>query len=406
MVESVESSHQVGESTTTESTNGNGPSSASSAGPSAGPSSPASPAGDAGPTEGQRVVEVAKKTLRARIKSPSLAPGCTEVVTTSAMAAQLHRTDLDAVSTDDHDHHLIFTPTISFSMGPGTRNGSFSLDMPDSPSSTTLPTFNIDKLPLHVERWAALQRITHEEAPSFNFVLQSEENPVKRMFGILVFLLTQGSGKDKVFKLAQNVAALTKYHSTAAESILFYGSAEDNLSKSRKALRTFKIFSEINKIICNTEPNIMTRRLMKAGHLYSICYFLLDHLVGLIEVKLYRAPAQTIAKVRWWKNVFSLLRLLTAFVVDFIFYRMGLVKEAQLRKDLEESPEGAEKEEMRAELHAVKLHRGTLRRSGFGNAINLTLLLSSLNVPVFRDLTMNYIALGGIVTAVLGIYKV
>eukprot|EP01064_Diplonema_japonicum_P000797 TRINITY_DN10531_c2_g1_i1.p1 TRINITY_DN10531_c2_g1~~TRINITY_DN10531_c2_g1_i1.p1 ORF type:complete len:351 (+),score=37.54 TRINITY_DN10531_c2_g1_i1:58-1053(+) len=305
-----------------------------------------------------------------------------------------------------HLAHLAFTPPMSIQVPPEEIPSSFCLDAEGREGSTTISETGehlpvgenaraLDLLPQQMERWAALQKGMHTVTPQCTFVLEPEKSKPVKYFGVLVFLLTQGSGKDKLFKLAQNVAALTSCVSSrsAASAELM----EDQLSRSRKVLRTFKIFSEINKILVNTEPDHQTRWLMHSGNLYSIVYYLLDHIIGLVELGFVKAEKSFYVSCKWYKNVFSLLRLVTSFLIDTIYYKLGLRKEQNLKAS---DPSHA------TELTAIHMHRSHLRRNFFANTVNLTLLLSSLRFPLFDKVTKTYASIGGILTALIGIYKV
>ena len=358
-----------------------------------------------------------------RLAGVTFEPDCAAGTSLSAIPP-VHRSTSGASDA----RHLTFTPPVCFAVPDDLPQAStFSLDANAHPTSPCdggpTPPHNssirgLSMLPEQIERWAHFQQTMHEEAPTFNFVLQPETNAAKKWFGIFVFLMTQGSGKDKVFKLAQNAAALANYYAAVGESKAFWTLTEGQLSRSRKVLRTFKIFSEVNKIVCNTEENPLTRFLMRAGHVHSIFYFLFDHVLGLIELRIMQTTERTTAAVKWWKNIFSTVRLLIAFMVDTLHYRMGLKKEADLKRDLEDLASPAapadtsshalheERVALRTDLKAVYTHRGVLRRNFAGNIINMVLLLSSLGARPFSRLTLNYVALGGIITALLGIYKV
>eukprot|EP01062_Namystynia_karyoxenos_P028872 TRINITY_DN217_c3_g2_i1.p1 TRINITY_DN217_c3_g2~~TRINITY_DN217_c3_g2_i1.p1 ORF type:complete len:495 (+),score=111.49 TRINITY_DN217_c3_g2_i1:85-1569(+) len=288
---------------------------------------------------------------------------------------------------------------------------------PASPSGTARSAAGgapLQEVPVVLQRWAQTQRGMHTVEPHCTVVVEkSGQSAAARHFIILVFMMTQGSGKDKIFKLLQNVfslvGSLSKTESGKARCFL----AEDQLSHIRKGLRMFKSFGEISKILANDEKEPWLRYLMYFGNLSSFLYFLLDHVVGLCEMRIARASNQVYNSVKWWKNIFSLLRILTAFAVDSRFYRRAQAQmEAAEKYARERAPPGidalhdAEYESALTEIRAADMLHSQLRRNTYGNVVNLSLLLSALGVPGFkRLLTPPLIALAGIFTASLGLYK-
>ncbi|KAJ9467194.1 hypothetical protein DIPPA_14651 [Diplonema papillatum] len=344
-----------------------------------------------------------------------------------------------------HQAHLLgFTPPSSLLLGPAhsafAPDPSFTLEDDDSvsghlhrldprrhkkPQSTTSVSFrmdgedadtehdaasphiSIDHLPETMERWAALKRGMHEVTPEFTVSLRKEaSSPFVRYYGIVVFLMTQGSGKDKIFKLVQNASLLASSVSEVKATRVFCAGLEEQLSKARKTLRTFKIFSEANKMLFNAEEDVFLHRLMLVGNMYSIIYFACDHIVGSIELGFVSASQSFYDRAKRWKNIFSLLRLVSSFFVDAIHYRNGLTREKVLAKEIPGTPSVRARQVALTECTAIRMHRNQLRRNFAANIVNLLLLLSSLQVYPFSRISMTWVALGGIFTAVMGMYKV
>eukprot|EP00756_Hemistasia_phaeocysticola_P062648 Hpha_TRINITY_DN6101_c0_g1::TRINITY_DN6101_c0_g1_i1::g.164900::m.164900 len=280
---------------------------------------------------------------------------------------------------------------------------------PASPQATSQREdggHSLDFLPSAMARWVQIQRGMHTVEPQCTVLVQkSDQSQFTRNFIVMVFLLTQGSGKDKVFKLVQNCALLCG--SLSSDEVLASKCqvVEAQLSKVRKGLRMFKSLSEISKILSNYEQDPVLRRIMYFGNISSLLYFLTDHLVGTLELSFWKGGRERIARAKWWKDVFSLLRLLTAFVVDTWYYRAGQQRIREARKAMDSLPPGVLDPDLATELRAALLHRDQLRRNYLTNSINLSLLLSAFNVPIFRRANLPLIALCGVVTALLGLYK-
>ena len=314
-------------------------------------------------------------------------------------------------------HHqnrlLAFTPPTTLAI-PSEMPDQLCLDEVNNESITS-PSIKsmkgedvktLEQLPETVERWAAIQKGLHTVAPTCTFLLQnSEEQPaVQRYFSMLVFVLTQGSGKDKLFKLSQNISGLVSSLTSTEETKVMCFFLEDQLSRARKVLRSFKMLSEVNKILYNGEEHKILRKVMYMGNMFSIFYFIFDHLLGMIELGFMKARHKQHSTIKYYKNVFSLMRLITAFTVDTFYYRIGLSKEQKLRSEAAKLQK--EDRSLMTDLKAIHLHRQHLRRNFFANFINMSLLLSSLSVTPFNKMSMFWVSVGGIITSIFGLYKV
>eukprot|EP01063_Lacrimia_lanifica_P022294 TRINITY_DN29934_c0_g1_i1.p1 TRINITY_DN29934_c0_g1~~TRINITY_DN29934_c0_g1_i1.p1 ORF type:complete len:427 (+),score=132.34 TRINITY_DN29934_c0_g1_i1:74-1354(+) len=306
-------------------------------------------------------------------------------------------------------------PPTGFDLDKGEFKGENGAAVPDGLASRDetgedKSVCSLNQLPKAVEQWAVMQRTMHEEEPQFTFALQGQ-GALRKNFSILVFLLTQGSGKDKLFKLLQNIAGFVSTVASSPTVIRRAVATEGAFSRYRKVLRTFKILTECNKILNNYEENRLTRRLMHAQHICSIFYYALDHVLGVIDLGMTRVSGSLVERIRAMRNVASTFRLLFAFPTDYMHYASGVAQEAEIREQrrqmaAETSPGAQVELHRQAEIHAIRLHRAHLKRGLFANVINFTLLCASLGAPVFRHLTTAHMSFAGIVTALLGIYKV
>lgn len=107
------------------------------------------------------------------------------------------------------------------------------------------------------------------------------------------------------------------------------------MSDARKGFRYFKMLEELQKVLENNEQNSIQRVVVLSAHLSSMFFYLCDHLLWIIQLRIIRLEEMKYRQLKILKNWGSFIRLLLQFIVDWWQFRCDHQLQDLLLKFLE-----------------------------------------------------------------------